>query len=91
MWPFKCRIFRDHDYVVRRAPDALFLECKRCGTRSIGWNLSGGRVRRGSPLRLVIDESAIPFRVDAAATHGAAISSVMAEVPEMRLRFSREL
>jgi hypothetical protein len=91
MWPFTCRIFRDHDYEVRRAPDALFLQCRRCGTRSIGWNLRGGRVHRGSPLRLVLDESADAFRVDAAANHGAAISSVVAEVPEMRLRFNREL
>ena len=58
MWnPFKCRLFRDHDYVMRRQPGAMFLECRRCGQRSHGWVLDEMRVRRPTnPLRLLIAE-----------------------------------
>jgi hypothetical protein len=59
MWkPFKCRLFRDHDYVMRRQPGVMFLECRRCGHRSHGWVLDEMRVRRKTaPLRLLIAES----------------------------------
>lgn len=58
MWkPFKCRLFRDHDYDTRRQPGVMFLECRRCGHRSHGWVLDEMRVRRqASPLRLLIAE-----------------------------------
>ena len=58
MWsPFKCRLFRDHDYAVRRHPGVMFLECRRCGHKSSGWNLGELRVRRtGNSLRLRIAE-----------------------------------
>src|SRR5918992_632175 len=58
MWkPFKCRLFRDHDYEMRRQPGVVFLECGRCGRRSHGWVLDEMRVRREtSPLRLLIAE-----------------------------------
>jgi hypothetical protein len=58
MWkPFKCRLFRDHDYVMRRQPGFVFLECRRCSRRSHGWVLDEMRVRREtSPLRLLIAE-----------------------------------
>jgi hypothetical protein len=95
MWKiFKCRFFRDHDYDVRRAPGALFLQCKRCGSRSQGWNLLGGRVNRSSPTprpRLVLAESPDVFRAAPVAVKGAAIASPFsADVPEMRLKFSQE-
>lgn len=58
MWkPFRCRLFREHDYDLRREPRALFLECRRCGHRSKGWNLSEPRTRRADvSLRLFIGE-----------------------------------
>jgi hypothetical protein len=46
-----------HDYQLRRAPDALFLECLRCGRRSRGWKVPHHRVLRPvEPLRLLLAE-----------------------------------
>lgn len=58
MWkPFRCRLFRDHDYAIRRRPGEMFLECRRCGRRSRGWVMNGSDMRRsGSSLRLRIAE-----------------------------------
>jgi hypothetical protein len=59
MWnPFKCRLFRHHDYATRRRPGFIFLECRRCGHRSHGWVMDEMRVRREvSPLRLLMADS----------------------------------
>jgi hypothetical protein len=93
MWkPFKCRLFRDHDYDVRREPGALFLQCKRCGKRSDGWNLRRDGVNRDSPLRLVFAESDGRLPATPASDEGApGMSPVMADGPEIRLRFNRLL
>jgi hypothetical protein len=58
MWkPFRCRLFNEHDYAIRRQPGEMFLECRRCGRRSRGWVMNESHVRRtGSPLRLRIAE-----------------------------------
>ena len=58
MWkPFRCRLFREHDYAIRRQPGEMFLECRRCGRRSRGWAMNDSRVRHAtSPMRLRIAE-----------------------------------
>ena len=56
MWkPFRCRLFRDHDYAIRKRPGEMFLECRRCGRRSHGWVMNGSHMGHGeSHLRLRI-------------------------------------
>ena len=44
--PFRCRLFGEHDYQLRREPRALLLECRRCGHRSQGWNLGAENLPR---------------------------------------------
>ena len=58
MWkPLKCRLFRGHDYQLRREPGVLLLECRCCGHRSRGWDWSEARGKRAdSSLRLLIAE-----------------------------------
>lgn len=93
MWkPFKCRLFREHDYYLRREPAELFLECRRCGHRSPGWNLSERRVKRGdSPLRLFIAESGEAVRAVRAADGAASeIWATLSDGEELRLTFARE-
>jgi hypothetical protein len=96
MWkPFKfkftCRLFRDHDYQLRREPAALFLECKRCGHRSHGWNLAERRVRRAdSTLRLLMADSGEAARaVRSAGTHSDTWVPLK-DAGELRLTFDRE-
>jgi hypothetical protein len=49
MWkPFKCRIFRDHDYQLRTAARTMFLECRSCGHRSPGLTLPEERLKRSN-------------------------------------------
>lgn len=90
MWkPFKCRLFREHDYKVCSEPGALYLECRRCGYRSSGWQLFERRVNRAnSPLRLFLAESGEPTL----AFEGDADSEVWAnsiESGELRLTFGQ--
>ena len=65
MWiPFRCRLFGEHDYQLRREPRALCLECRRCGHRSRGWNLSEQRTKRADTgLRLLIADPNDPIGV----------------------------
>jgi hypothetical protein len=92
MWkPFKCRLFRDHDYQLRRLPGALFLECKRCGHRTNGWNLSEKRVNRADiPLRLFIADSGEARRAVRAADRKPAIWPAVIDTRELRLTYGRE-
>jgi hypothetical protein len=49
MWkPFRCRLFRDHDYQLRTAARTLFLECRSCGHRSTGLTLPEERLKRSN-------------------------------------------
>jgi|KBSSwiStaDraftv2_1062776.scaffolds.fasta_scaffold01412_18 hypothetical protein len=59
MWKFlKCRLFRGHDFQLRRDPGALFLQCTHCGQRSEGWQLPEPRLKRSrEPLRLLFAET----------------------------------
>jgi len=59
MWKFfRCRLFRGHDFQLRRDPGALFLQCTRCGQRSEGWQLPEPRMKRSrEPLRLLLAET----------------------------------
>ena len=96
MWsPFKCRLFRDHDYAVRRQPGVMFLECRRCGHKSSGWILGEPRVRRATTLRLRIAEPweaehAISLRPGAdtleriPTTDSPRLTLVSGELPHMR-------
>jgi len=92
MWkPFKCRLFREHDYQLRREPGALLLECKRCGHRSPGWNVSERRVRAAdSPLRLLMAASgeAAARAVGAADEPGLEIWGTSIDAGELRLTFA---
>lgn len=93
MWkPFKCRFFREHDYSLRREPAELFLECRRCGHRSPGWNLSQTRVKpTDSPLRLFIAESGeAAHAVRAADGTGSEIWATLSNGEELRLTFARD-
>jgi hypothetical protein len=97
MWnPFRCRLFRDHDYAVRRQPGVMFLECRRCGHKSSGWNLGELRVRRAAnTLRLRIAEPweaahAITLRPGAdtleliPTTHGPKLRLVLGDFAQSR-------
>ena len=93
MWkPFKCRLFREHDYQVRREPGALFLECSRCGHRSPGWSVCERRVgHTDSPLRLLIAEAGETARaVRAADGTGSELWVALRDAGEPRLTFGRE-
>jgi hypothetical protein len=93
MWkPFRCRLFREHDYQVRREPGALCLECRRCGHRSRGWDLPERRVNRaGSALRLFIAENGEGLRaVRPPDMTGAEMWATWIEAGELRLTFGRE-
>src|SRR5215208_2321124 len=59
MWKFvRCRLFRGHDFQMRRDPGALFLQCTHCGRRSEGWQLPEPRMKRSrEPLRLLLAET----------------------------------
>lgn len=91
MWkPFKCRLFREHDYKVCSEPGALYLECRRCGNRSSGWQLLVERRvnRANSPLRLFLADSGaptLPFEGDADSE--VWVNSI--ESDELRLTFGQ--
>jgi hypothetical protein len=89
MWkPFKCRLFGEHDYKVSSEPGALYLECRRCGRRSSGWQLLVERRvnRANSPLRLFLADSCDSARtVDEEA--GAEIWAALIDSGELRLTF----
>ena len=89
MWkPFKCRLFRDHDYVMRRQPGFVFLECRRCGRRSHGWVLDELRVRRDtSPLRLLIADPLAAQAIRPAHATDAARRVISADMASLRLTF----
>ena len=93
MWkPFRCRLFREHDYHVRREPGALCLECRRCGHRSRGWDLSERRVNRAdSSLRLFIAENGEGRRaVRASDGLGTGMWGTLMDTGELRLTFGHE-
>jgi hypothetical protein len=92
MWkPFKCRLFREHDYKVSSEPGALFLECRRCGLRSRGWQLQVERrlSRATSPLRLFFADSGESSRsIDGDASDD--VWGALVDVGELRLTFGPE-
>jgi hypothetical protein len=93
MWkPFKCRLFREHDYQLLREPSALFLVCSRCGHRSRGWNLSDRRVNRSdNPLRLFMAEPVDAARaVCAPDGMGSEMWNGLTDAGELRLTLSQE-
>ena len=93
MWkPFKCRLFREHDYQLCREPGALYLACRRCGHRSPGWELSGLRVKRAdSPLRLVIADAEEALRaVRGGDDAGAEMWATLMDSGELRLTLGQE-
>ena len=91
MWKaFKCRLFREHDYKVSSEPAELYLECRRCGHRSSGWQLFVERrvSRASSSLRLFLADSAAPtlaFEGDL----GPEIWATSIESDELRLTFGQ--
>ena len=92
MWnPFKCRLFRDHDYEFRRTPHELFLECRRCGHRSNGWTLPGARLKRANnELRLLMAEPGEGNGVVSAANgNGTPIGVIRPHSEKPRLTFAR--
>ena len=92
MWiPFRCRLFGEHDYQLRREPRALCLECRRCGHRSQGWNLPDQRLKRANNgLRLNIADPGYaigPVRVvETPSGHSAGFMSS----DSLRLTFAEE-
>ena len=60
---FACFVRREHDYRLRGRNGRVFLECKRCGVQSPGWEMGPStRPVRDTPppLRLLLDESILP-------------------------------
>ena len=60
---FACLVRREHDYRLRGRNGRVFLECKRCGVQSPGWEMGpSARPVRDTPppLRLLLDESILP-------------------------------
>lgn len=100
MWkPFKCRLFREHDYQLRREPRAMYLQCRRCGHRSSGWLLPQERLRRDeNELRLFMadaDTNGDAVRVVAPANgngngngNGAHTGAMPPDREEFRLTFA---
>jgi hypothetical protein len=91
MWkPFKCRLFRDHDYAMRRQPGVMYLECRRCGHRSHGWVIDEMRVRREvTPLRLLIaDSRQAAHAIRPADTTAAVQRETSADMAALRLTFA---
>ena len=85
-----CRFFSEHDYKVCTEPRAVFLECRRCGVRSRGWELMERRISRAnSPLRLFLADSIESARtVNAEAA--AELWATLVDGGELRLTFGPE-
>ena len=63
-----CYLSGRHDYQVRCEPGAIYLGCRHCGKRSMGWEL---RAERGTPARVPVTTST-PVRAHAHAHAHAA-------------------
>ena len=96
MWKsFKCRLFGEHDYLMRREPRTLFLECRRCGHRSSGWTLSANHVKQvkrpDTRLRLFIAEPGDAGRaVRAVNGIGVHVGAMSKDPGTLRLTFARD-
>jgi hypothetical protein len=78
-----------HDYRLRRQPDALFLECARCGHRSRGWQWTlASRARASAQMRLLLAEPAAARHTVLAADRVGADSWIPHLVPPGELRLT---
>jgi len=57
-----CYLSGRHDFQVRCEPGAIFLGCRHCGKRSMGWEL---RADRGTPARVPVTTSSPAVRAHA--------------------------
>jgi hypothetical protein len=46
-----CYLSGRHDFQVRCEPGAIYLGCRHCGKRSMGWEL---QAERGTPARVPV-------------------------------------
>ena len=66
MWNLiSCYLSGKHDYQVRCEPGAIFLGCRHCGKRSMGWEL---RAEAATPARVPVTSSPNAVRAHAHAT-----------------------
>jgi hypothetical protein len=63
MWNWiSCYLSGKHDYQVRCEPGAIYLGCRQCGKRSMGWEL---RAEAGTPARVAVTSAPTPVRAHA--------------------------
>ena len=66
MWNWiSCYLSGKHDYQVRCEPGAIFLGCRHCGKRSLGWELGA---EAATPVRVPVTGTPNPVRAHAHAT-----------------------
>jgi hypothetical protein len=64
-----CYLSGRHDYQVRCEPGAIYLGCRHCGKRSMGWEL---QAERGIPAPIPVTSSPASVRAHAHARHAHA-------------------